>query len=67
MWPFGVMKSVSAHWQVLCRSTAEPKQGDNIFISSKEVVAAMGDWKHTGRMNSLRNTLKIMQSLLNWN
>lgn len=56
------MKSVSAHWQVHCRLTAEPMQGgDNIFVSSKEVAAAaMGDWKHTGRMNSLRNTLKIM-------
>lgn len=62
MWPFGAMKSVSAHWQVHCRLTAAPKQGgDDIFISSKEVAAAaMGDWKHTGRMNSLWNTLKIM-------
>ena len=56
----GAMTSVSAHWQVHGGLTSEKKG----WATSSEVArrwgSIMGGWKHTGRMNSLRNTLKIM-------
>ena len=52
-------------WLLTGRLSTEPEQGgDSICIKSKGVVAeAMGDWKHTGRMNSPNSILKIMYSV----